>query len=31
MEPFALRASDTAVEIWSGYRIQYDGEERHRW
>ncbi|ETA92402.1 hypothetical protein [Mycobacterium intracellulare] len=31
MEPFVLQASDTAVEIWSGYRIQYDGEERHHW
>lgn len=31
MEPFAVHTSDTAVEIWSGYRIQYDGDERHHW
>lgn len=31
MEPFALHASETAVEIWSGYRVQFQGEERHPW
>jgi hypothetical protein len=26
-----LRATKTAVEVWSGYRIQFDGFERHDW
>lgn len=31
MEPFALRTTDTVVELWTGYRIQFGGEERHDW
>jgi hypothetical protein len=31
MKPYHLRASTTAVEVWSGYRIQFDGMERHAW
>jgi hypothetical protein len=26
---FAIRATDTVVELWSGYRIQFGGMERH--
>ena len=29
MEPYAIRATDSKVEFWSGYRIQFDGMERH--
>jgi hypothetical protein len=31
MEPFELRTTETGVELWSGYRIQFDGFERHEW
>jgi hypothetical protein len=31
MKPFELRCTDTAVELWSGYRIQFGGEEQHDW
>jgi hypothetical protein len=31
MEPFVIRATGTTVEAWSGYRIQFAGEERHTW
>jgi hypothetical protein len=31
MDPFAIRAAGTTVEVWSGYRIQFGGEERHAW
>ena len=31
MEPFAIRATDNTVEVWSGYRIQFGDQERHEW
>lgn len=31
MKPFFVRAADTRVEVWSGYRIQFGGMERHAW
>jgi hypothetical protein len=31
MEPFVVRESGTVVEAWSGYRVQFDGMERHAW
>jgi hypothetical protein len=31
MKPFFVRAAGTTVEVWSGYRIQFDGQERHDW
>jgi hypothetical protein len=31
MKPFIVCASGTTVEVWSGYRIQFDGQERHDW
>ena len=30
-QPFFVRAADTKVELWSGYRIQFGGMERHDW
>jgi hypothetical protein len=29
MNPFVVRAADTKVEVWSAYRIQFGGMERH--
>ncbi len=31
MKPFAIRSTERLVEIWSGYRIQFGGMERHPW
>lgn len=31
MNPYFLHASGTVVEVWSGYRIQFKGMERHPW
>jgi hypothetical protein len=31
MNPYAIRAADTTVEVWSGYRVQYKDQERHSW
>lgn len=31
MKHFHIRETDEAVELWSGYRIQFDGQERHEW
>lgn len=31
MKPFFVRTAGTSVEVWSGYHIQFDGEERHDW
>jgi hypothetical protein len=31
MQPFVVRAADNAIEVWSGYRIQFGGMERHDW
>lgn len=31
MKPFFVRPTDTVVEVWSGYRIQFGGMERHAW
>jgi hypothetical protein len=31
MNPYAIRAADTTVEVWSGYRVQYKDQERHTW
>ena len=31
MKPFFVRAAGTTVEVWSGYRIQFDRQERHDW
>ena len=31
LKPFDIRATDTGVELWSGYRIQFSGMERHPW
>ena len=31
MRPFFVRAAGTTVEVWSGYRIQFGGMERHDW
>ena len=31
MSYHVLRAGNTAVELWSGYRIQYQNQERHDW
>ncbi|MGV0795768.1 hypothetical protein ABQF26_02300 [Mycolicibacterium elephantis] len=31
MKPYYVRVSPTVVEAWSGYRIQFDGMERHHW
>jgi hypothetical protein len=27
MQPFVVRATDTTVEVWSGFRIQFGGAE----
>jgi hypothetical protein len=29
--PFYIRPADTTVEVWSGYRIQFGGFEKHDW
>lgn len=31
MNPFHIRANGTVVEVWAGYRIQFEGMERHPW
>jgi len=31
MDPFFIRTVGTTVEAWSGYRIQFGGEERYAW
>jgi hypothetical protein len=31
LKPFDIRATNTGVELWSGYRIQFSGMERHPW
>jgi hypothetical protein len=31
MNPFFVRAADTRLEIWSGYRNQFGGMDRHAW
>jgi hypothetical protein len=31
LKPFRIRATDNAVELWSGYRIQFAGMMRHDW
>lgn len=31
MKPFFVRAADTMVEVWSGYRIQFGGAELPAW
>lgn len=31
MDPFVVHATDTDVEVWSGYRIQFSGMEQHPW
>ena len=31
MEPFLIHPGPTVVEAWSGYRVQFDGMERHTW
>jgi len=28
---YVVRAGNTTVELWSGYRIQYQDQERHQW
>lgn len=31
MRPFHIRVRGTTVELWSGYRVQFGGMERHDW
>lgn len=31
MATYAIRAGDTHVEVWTGYRVQFGGMERHDW
>ena len=31
MSHYVLRTGNTSVELWSGYRLQFDGQERHHW
>lgn len=31
VDPYAIRVADTTVEVWSGYRIQFGGFEKHDW
>jgi len=31
LEPYVIRSQHTVVELWSGYRIQFGGMERHDW
>ncbi len=31
MKPYCVRTSASVVEVWSGYRIQFDGMERYDW
>jgi hypothetical protein len=31
MDPFAIRPADAMLEVWTGYHIQYDREERYEW
>jgi hypothetical protein len=31
LQPFVIHAADTKVELWSGYRVQFGGMERHDW
>jgi hypothetical protein len=31
MDPYYVSASATVVEVWSGYRIQFDGMKRYAW
>jgi hypothetical protein len=31
MKPFIVRTVGNTVEVWSGYRIQFSGMERHPW
>jgi hypothetical protein len=31
LDYFDIRATETTVELWSGYRIQFGGMERHPW
>lgn len=31
VKPYHIQEADGAVEVWSGYRIQFGGMERHPW
>lgn len=31
MNPYYVHTSPSVVEVWSGYRIQFDGMERNDW
>lgn len=31
MKPYHVHATTTAVEVWTGYRVQFGGMERHQW
>ena len=31
MKPFFIRSAGSVVEVWTGYRIQFGGMERHSW
>jgi hypothetical protein len=31
VDPYIVRVADTTVEMWSGYRIQFGGFEKHAW
>jgi len=31
MKPYYVQETSTAVELWAGYRVQFDGQERHPW
>lgn len=31
MRPYFVRPAKASVEVWSGYRIQFGGMERHEW
>ncbi len=31
VDPYVIRNTDTTVEMWSGYRIQFGGFEQHEW
>jgi hypothetical protein len=31
VDPYVIRAAGTTVQVWSGYRIQFGGFEKHAW
>jgi hypothetical protein len=31
MKPYHVQENATSVEAWTGYRVQFDGQERHPW